>query len=183
MAVQALYRKWRPRTFDEVVGQEHIVRTLRNALTSGRIHHAYLFAGPRGTGKTTTARLLAKAVNCLAPENQHPCNECAICQAVNERRLLDLIEIDAASNTGVDDVRELRAARARSARGRRRSLVGYGESAGRWGVGGRSWNGSRGPGAGYRRGGLLRVLCAGVKRGGMASVGQGVVSSARGMRI
>ncbi len=108
MAVQALYRKWRPRTFDQVVGQEHVVRTLRNALTSGRIHHAYLFAGPRGTGKTTTARLLAKAVNCLAPEDQRPCNECAICQAVNERRLLDLIEIDAASNTGVDDVRELR---------------------------------------------------------------------------
>ena len=108
MAVQALYRKWRPRTFDEVVGQKHIVRTLRNALTSGRIHHAYLFAGPRGTGKTTTARLLAKAVNCLSPEEQRPCNECAICQAVNEGRLLDLIEIDAASNTGVDDVRELR---------------------------------------------------------------------------
>ena len=108
MAVQALYRKWRPRTFDEVVGQEHIVRTLRNALTSGRIHHAYLFAGPRGTGKTTTARLLAKAVNCLSVEEQRPCNECAICQAINEGRLLDLIEIDAASNTGVDDVRELR---------------------------------------------------------------------------
>ena len=108
MAVQALYRKWRPRTFDEVVGQEHVVRTLRNALTSGRIRHAYLFAGPRGTGKTTTARLLAKAVNCLASEDQRPCNECAICQAVNEGRLLDLIEIDAASNTGVDDVRELR---------------------------------------------------------------------------
>lgn len=108
MAAQALYRKWRPRTFNEVVGQEHIVRTLRNALTSGRIRHAYLFAGPRGTGKTTTARLLAKAVNCLAPEDQRPCNECAICQAVNDGRLLDLIEIDAASNTGVDDVRELR---------------------------------------------------------------------------
>ncbi|RLC80982.1 MAG: DNA polymerase III subunit gamma/tau [Chloroflexi bacterium] len=108
MAVQALYRKWRPQTFDEVVGQEHIICTLRNALTSGRIHHAYLFAGPRGTGKTTSARLLAKAVNCLAPEEQRPCNECAICRAVNERRLLDLIEIDAASNTGVDDVRELR---------------------------------------------------------------------------
>jgi DNA polymerase-3 subunit gamma/tau len=108
MAVQALYRKWRPRTFNEVVGQDHVVRTLRNALTSGRIHHAYLFAGPRGTGKTTTARLLAKAVNCLALEGQRPCNECAICDAVNEGRLLDLIEIDAASNTGVDDVRELR---------------------------------------------------------------------------
>ncbi len=108
MAAQALYRKWRPRTFDEVVGQEHVVRTLRNALTSGRIHHAYLFAGPRGTGKTTTARLLAKAVNCLAPETERPCNHCAICEAINEGRLLDLIEIDAASNTGVDDVRELR---------------------------------------------------------------------------
>jgi DNA polymerase-3 subunit gamma/tau len=108
MAVQALYRKWRPRTFDEVVGQEHVVCTLRNALASGRIHHAYLFAGPRGTGKTTMARLLAKAVNCLALQDQRPCNECAICQAVNEGRLLDLIEIDAASNTGVDDVRELR---------------------------------------------------------------------------
>jgi DNA polymerase-3 subunit gamma/tau len=108
MAAQALYRKWRPRTFDEVVGQEHVVRTLRNALTSGRIHHAYLFAGPRGTGKTTTARLLAKAVNCLAPEAERPCNQCTICQAINEGRLLDLIEIDAASNTGVDDVRELR---------------------------------------------------------------------------
>ena len=108
MPVQALYRKWRPQTFEEVVGQQHVVRTLRNALTSGRIHHAYLFAGPRGTGKTTMARLLAKAVNCLAPDDQRPCNQCAICQAVNEKRLLDLIEIDAASNTGVDDVRELR---------------------------------------------------------------------------
>lgn len=108
MAIQALYRKWRPQTFDEIVGQEHVVRTLRNALASGRIHHAYLFAGPRGTGKTTTARLLAKAVNCLALEGRRPCNECDICLAINEGRLLDLIEIDAASNTGVDDVRELR---------------------------------------------------------------------------
>jgi DNA polymerase-3 subunit gamma/tau len=106
---QALYRKWRPQTFEQVVGQEHVVRTLRNALTHGRVHHAYLFAGPRGTGKTTTARLLAKAVNCEADDpSARPCNECAICQAVNEGRLIDLIEIDAASNTGVDDVRELR---------------------------------------------------------------------------
>ncbi len=106
---QALYRKWRPQTFDEVVGQEHVVRTLRNALLSGRVHHAYLFAGPRGTGKTTTARLLAKAVNCLEPEPAHrPCNRCAICKAINEGRLMDLIEIDAASNTSVEDVRELR---------------------------------------------------------------------------
>jgi DNA polymerase-3 subunit gamma/tau len=106
-----LYRKWRPQTFDEVVGQEHVVQTLRNALWGGRVVHAYLFAGPRGTGKTTCARLLAKAVNCLAPksenEDRRPCNECAVCKAVNEGRLMDLIEIDAASNTGVDDVREL----------------------------------------------------------------------------
>ncbi|MCS7179418.1 MAG: DNA polymerase III subunit gamma/tau [Anaerolineae bacterium] len=106
---QALYRKWRPQTFDEVVGQEHVVRTLRNALLSGQVHHAYLFAGPRGTGKTTTARLLAKAVNCLDPEPAHrPCNQCAICRAINEGRLMDLIEMDAASNTSVEDVRELR---------------------------------------------------------------------------
>ncbi|MCS7283116.1 MAG: DNA polymerase III subunit gamma/tau [Anaerolineae bacterium] len=106
---QALYRKWRPQTFDEVVGQDHVVRTLRNALLSGRIHHAYLFAGPRGTGKTTTARLLAKAVNCLAPDPAaRPCNQCAICRAIQEGRLMDLIEIDAASNTSVEDVRELR---------------------------------------------------------------------------
>jgi len=102
-----LYRKWRPQTFDDVVGQEHVVRTLCNALRGDRVAHAYLFAGPRGTGKTTCARLLAKAVNCTGPESQRPCNECALCRALNEGRLMDLIEIDAASNTGVDDVREL----------------------------------------------------------------------------
>jgi DNA polymerase-3 subunit gamma/tau len=102
-----LYRKWRPRTFTEVVGQGHVVQTLRNGLRSGRVAHAYLFAGPRGTGKTTCARLLAKAVNCLGAGDDPPCGECAICRAVDEGRLLDLIEIDAASNTGVDDVREL----------------------------------------------------------------------------
>ena len=102
-----LYRKWRPRTFAEVVGQGHVVQTLRNGLASGRVAHAYLFAGPRGTGKTTCARLLAKAVNCLGAGEDPPCGECAICRAVDEGRLLDLIEIDAASNTGVDDVREL----------------------------------------------------------------------------
>jgi DNA polymerase-3 subunit gamma/tau len=107
--VQALYRKWRPQTFDEVVGQGHVVRTLRNALTSDRVHHAYLFTGPRGTGKTTSARLLAKAVNCLAENSSdRPCNACDICLAINDGRLMDLIEIDAASNTGVDNVRDLR---------------------------------------------------------------------------
>lgn len=106
---QALYLKWRPKTWDEVVGQEHIVQTLRNAVRSDRIAHAYLFAGPRGTGKTTTARLLAKAANCLADSlADRPDNQCAPCQAVNEGRYLDLIEIDAASNTSVEDVRDLR---------------------------------------------------------------------------
>lgn len=106
---QVLYRKWRPMTFDQVVGQDHVIQTLRNALALGRVGHAYLFSGPRGTGKTTTARLLAKAVNCLAEElGDRPCNSCRRCQAVNEGRFLDLIEIDAASNTGVDDIRDLR---------------------------------------------------------------------------
>ncbi|HEC21751.1 MAG TPA: DNA polymerase III subunit gamma/tau, partial [Chloroflexi bacterium] len=109
MASQALYLKWRPMTFEEVIGQEHVVHTLRNALVSGRVAHAYLFSGPRGTGKTTMARLLAKAVNCLHEDPlARPCNQCEHCQAVNEGRFLDLIEIDAASHTGVDDVRELR---------------------------------------------------------------------------
>jgi DNA polymerase-3 subunit gamma/tau len=108
MATQALYLKYRPQTFDEVVGQEPITRTLRNALRQGRLRHAYLFTGPRGTGKTTTARLLAKAVNCLAPEEERPCNACSICVAINEGRLLDLIEIDAASNRGIDEIREIR---------------------------------------------------------------------------
>ena len=108
---QALYRKWRPHLWDEVVGQEHVVRTLQNAIRTGRVGHAYLLAGPRGTGKTTSARLLAKAVNCLAEDiTTRPCDQCAHCLAVNEGRFLDLIEIDAASNTGVDDVRELREA-------------------------------------------------------------------------
>src|SRR5437773_1000798 len=108
MASQALYLKWRPVTFDEVVGQEHVTFTLRNALINGRIGHAYLFAGSRGCGKTTMARVLAKAVNCLDEDPMNrPCNQCANCVAVNEGRFLDLIEMDAASNTSVDDVRPI----------------------------------------------------------------------------
>ncbi len=104
----ALYRKWRSQTFDEVIGQEHVTRTLRNALREGRVAHAYLFSGPRGTGKTSTARILAKALNCEAPEENRPCNECPRCVALNDGRFMDLIEIDAASNNSVEDVRELR---------------------------------------------------------------------------
>ena len=106
---QAIYRKYRPRDLDEVTGQEHVVHTLRNAIAQDRLAHAYLFAGPRGTGKTSLARILAKAANCLAEDPAaRPCNTCDNCVAVNENRFLDLIEMDAASNTGVDDVRDLR---------------------------------------------------------------------------
>ncbi len=108
MASQVFYRKWRPQTLAEVVGQEQVTETLRNALSSGRVSHAYLFCGPRGTGKTSTGRILAKAVNCLPNGKGEPCNTCPMCQAITEGRALDVIEIDAASNTGVDDIRSLR---------------------------------------------------------------------------
>lgn len=106
---QTLYRKWRSQTFDELVGQDAITRTLRNAIASGRTGHAYLFCGPRGTGKTSTGRLLAKAVNCLDLDPRvRPCDKCEACRSIAEARALDLIEIDAASNRGIDEVRELR---------------------------------------------------------------------------
>jgi DNA polymerase-3 subunit gamma/tau len=108
MGSQVFYRKWRPQVLDDVVGQEQVTRTLLNALKSGRISHAYLFCGPRGTGKTSTGRILAKAINCLNSGKGEPCNTCPICQTITEGRALDVIEIDAASNTGVDNIRDLR---------------------------------------------------------------------------
>jgi len=110
MANLVLYRKYRPKTFTEIVGQEHVVQTLSNAIASGSVSHAYLFSGPRGSGKTTLARLLAKAVNCQSHKEgkSEPCNKCASCNEINESRAIDLIEIDAASNRGIDEIRELR---------------------------------------------------------------------------
>jgi DNA polymerase-3 subunit gamma/tau len=108
MTSEVLYRKWRPQTFAEVAGQEPITRTLTNALASGKVAHAYLFTGPRGTGKTTTGRLLAKAVNCTDPHDGEPCNACDSCRLFLEGRALDLIELDAASNRGIDEIRALR---------------------------------------------------------------------------
>ena len=105
---RVLYRKWRPQTFEEVYGQPHITATLKNELVSGRVAHAYLFTGSRGTGKTTCAKILAKAVNCLSPHDGNPCNECEICRGIDNGSVLDVIEIDAASNNGVDNIRDLR---------------------------------------------------------------------------
>ena len=105
---RVLYRKWRPQTFSDVIGQEHITSTLAHEIESGKVSHAYLFTGSRGTGKTTCAKIFAKAVNCPHTHNGNPCNECEICKGIDDGSILDVIEIDAASNNGVDNIRDLR---------------------------------------------------------------------------
>ena len=107
MSYQVLARKWRPKTFREMVGQEHVLKALINALDHGRLHHAYLFTGTRGVGKTTIARILAKSLNCETGISSEPCGQCSSCQEINEGRFVDLIEVDAASRTKVEDTREL----------------------------------------------------------------------------
>lgn len=105
---QALYRKWRPKIFDDVIGQEHVTKTLKSEINSGRISHAYLFTGTRGTGKTSCAKIFAKAVNCLSPIDGSPCGKCEICQGIESESILDITEIDAASNNGVENIRSMR---------------------------------------------------------------------------
>ena len=104
---QVIARKWRPQTFADVVGQEHVVRTLRNAIRSGRTAHAYLFVGPRGVGKTTLARIFAKALNCLDPQDGNPCGKCESCRAIMNESSLDVMEVDAASRNTTGDMRDL----------------------------------------------------------------------------
>src|SRR5690625_4033884 len=108
MSYQALYRSWRPRTFRDLVGQGHITQTLQNAISQSRFSHAYLFSGPRGTGKTSTAKIFAQTINCERMPATEPCNECSACKGILDGSISDVIEIDAASNTSVDDIREIR---------------------------------------------------------------------------
>lgn len=108
MSYIALYREWRPTRFEDVVEQEHVVRTLRYSVSTGRIAHAYLFCGTRGTGKTTMAQILSRAINCLNPNEGEPCNECEICREILSGSSVDVLEIDAASNNSVDNVRSIR---------------------------------------------------------------------------
>ena len=108
MNYQALYRMFRPQSFSDVVGQEHVTQTLKNAISKGKQSHAYIFSGPRGTGKTSIAKVFAKAINCLNSNDGEPCNECAICKGITTGTNSDVIEIDAASNNGVDEIRNIR---------------------------------------------------------------------------
>lgn len=106
--MQALYRRYRPKTFDDVVGQEMTITALKNQIKENRVHHAYIFSGTRGTGKTSVAKIFARAVNCLSPKEANPCNECKVCRGILDESLFDVMEIDAASNNSVDDIREIR---------------------------------------------------------------------------
>ena len=108
MAYIALYRKWRPRNFEDVVGQSHITETLQKAIDTDKVAHAYLFSGPRGTGKTSTAKIFARAMNCVHGPTSHPCNECEVCRHIMSGESLDVVEIDAASNRSIEDIRTLR---------------------------------------------------------------------------